>query len=403
MSERIDAMSANELTQAYVRDMNEQVRAKTLIGLITKEAQEAKNTASDYTLENMLDNPLVWDSHKMSLMRRLTTMVINLQAYNLNTPIGIPDVMVSYLPLLPYIHDIKDVDDVTTEIQAACQTPLGIVDHTVVIQDSGYPIWERLPGENDVYYRLFRQYCDMKVQSGSRSVHSIIDSNNASADVINTIYRLFHWKMRIKAHDLHMTYTIEAEVAFKRNAMAGRHATAAENMLAFVTERITKNPELLKGSDLVKLFEQSMTAERLALGMSGKGEKATIINNDIRVSNPGSDMTFGSIQANGEVGIQEAVVPKNDDAMLEIINVLIDADALQPKIPEEDFDQTLADMEETTLDPQKVEDIIENTEIAPLAVMDDHKGEVVYMERDNREESFFDLKKKLEAKRKAEK
>lgn len=261
------------------------------------------------------DDLLKWDTSKTSIQLKLGEMVQFFQSI-IPMPGNSPEAYIDPAPLMPYLLDTKTYDDIPPS--AIEQAKVAIDTYEGMPTVDGIPIWERLEGEPIPYYKMFKQYRDMKyagvvismipqvkcesdtqvtddstnqLGSGeaketeafkntkvvfSRSIAKLSEQTQMSGKQLSILSRIYHWQMRVKAYD---TYKIaEKEQIKQRNIelLEGKHAKISNELLEEAADYLKKHTEQLSPKVAIDLITLAIKAGRISNGLYGDKPGAPI-------------------------------------------------------------------------------------------------------------------------------
>lgn len=169
---------------------------------------------------------------------------------------------------LPYA---ETTDDVPEEKLFNAMHTIDFVDNMPCVD--GTPIWERLDGEQIEYYKLFKEYRDMKYAGdthlNTRSIARLSEQLNVPGRLINIVAKIYHWIIRVKAYDKQKAY--EIALARHRNIeqLEFKHADFSNKILEQAMEFLTKNPAKLDPKVALQMMELGMKYGRISAGLLG--------------------------------------------------------------------------------------------------------------------------------------
>jgi len=267
------------------------------------------------------DELLNWDTNKTAIQMKLGEMV---QFFQSIVPMSgnSPEAYIDPAPLMPYLLDTKTYDDIPPS--AIEQAKVKIDTYEGMPTVDGIPIWERLEGEPIPYYKMFKQYRDMKYsgvivstipqvtceastqatdnsanQLGSseakgiaaegalvntkviftRSIAKLSEQSQMSGKQLNILSRIYHWQLRVKAYDVYKV--IEKEQIKQRNieVLESKHAKISNELLEEAAEYLKKHSEQLSPKVAIDLITLAIKAGRIANGLYGDKPGAPIAEN----------------------------------------------------------------------------------------------------------------------------
>lgn len=246
---------------------------------------------------------LVWDSSKTSIQVKLGELVQYFQVGIPNNPDGIPKSYIDPTVILPYLMTIDTPDDLSDDIVEAAKTPIEFEEGFPTIE--GIPFWERLEGEPMPYYKLFKEYREMKYLGSNnakgvltRSIAKLAESSGMTGKQLNALSRVYHWQIRAKVYDNYKA--VERNLARQRDIelLENKHAKVSNQLLDQAVDYLLKHPEQLNPKTAIDLTRLAMEAGRLSVGLnpdrpgisgsSGNGgTHVQIVNQNANVSDGG--------------------------------------------------------------------------------------------------------------------
>lgn len=210
---------------------------------------------------------LQWDDAKTSLQHKLGDLV---QYFQVGQPTNAENVPMSYIDptvLAPILLDIQVPDDVPNETVQQAITPIEFDEGFPAV--AGIPFWERLDGEALPYYKLFKEYREMKYLSATRSISKLSDSCGMSGRQLNALSKAYHWQVRAKAYDKFKAYerALEKEKAIEK--LESKHAKISNQLLDQAVDYLERHPEQLSPKIALQMVEMAMKSGRIAIGLNG--------------------------------------------------------------------------------------------------------------------------------------
>lgn len=267
--------------------------------------------------------------------RKLTRLIDQL---NKEFSITYPGALVNPLPLLVFVEKekVESADDLSDEQKERCLWQTSMMDGVPTL--AGYPVWERLPTEQQDYYFLFKLYRDQKygyLTTGepyvlSRSIASLAEELHLPPNVLYTFSQLFHWKQRCQSYDIHMAAERELREARYRQIIQRDHLHYARQLADSAYEKL-KASNNLKPRDLLAMLELGLKYSRISIGLpadkpeglDGKGSNQTTI---VSVGDVSANQQTLNIQANSantpQVVKDFGQQIKSDDTIRSILHVL---------------------------------------------------------------------------------
>lgn len=249
-----------------------------------------------------VDNEMLqWDESKTGIISKLGQMVqyFQLGASESN---GVPDYYLDPSVLTPILNEIDVPDDIPEDLLEAAKVPIMLEDGIPVID--GIPYWERLDGEPVPYYKLFKEYRDMKYLNEasrfSRSIARLAESTQMSGKQINALAKSYHWMSRAKAYDIFK----QAEKAMLKQqaveSLESKHAAMSSELLEQAVGYLLQHPEQLSPKTAIDLAKLAIETGRLSVGLdpskpNGGANSRTANKTDINIINQNAVSADGPI------------------------------------------------------------------------------------------------------------
>jgi hypothetical protein len=169
---------------------------------------------------------------------------------------------------LPYCETTDDVPD---EKYKQAITKLDIEDGILCIQ--GLPFWERLDGETFGYYKIFKEYRDMKYVNdthlNTRSIARLSELINVPGRLLNILSKIYHWAPRIKTYDMFKQRDISLRRARQAEELEGKHAKYSNDLLEQAIKYLKEHPGQLNPKTALQMVELGMKYGRISAGLLG--------------------------------------------------------------------------------------------------------------------------------------
>jgi len=209
---------------------------------------------------------LDWSPSKTALQHKLGELV---QYFQRNVPVNLSGLPLAYIDptvITPYLLDIKSADDLSDDIIKQATIPISYEEGYPAVE--GVPVWERLDGEPVPYYKLFKEYRELKYTQGTRSIAKLMETTSLSGRQLTALSRVWHWAFRVKAYDLMKAQEREIKRLREIESLNNKHSQAAEEMLQQAMEYLRKHPEQLTPKTAIQLADLAIKVGRLALGLN---------------------------------------------------------------------------------------------------------------------------------------
>jgi hypothetical protein len=145
---------------------------------------------------------LNWEENGiLGSQRKLGDFVAQMQSTVENNYNGFPLQLIDATVVAECVPFAETLDDIDNDKYAAAIRPVEFEDDLPVID--GVPIWERLDGEKIDYYKIFKEYRDMRYIDTSdlatRSMARLAEKLNVSGRLLSILARIYHWVIRVRA------------------------------------------------------------------------------------------------------------------------------------------------------------------------------------------------------------
>lgn len=251
---------------------------------------------------------LVWDASKTSMQVKLGEFVQYFQVGIANSD-GTPRAYIDPTQIMPYLLQADSPDDLSDETIELAKVTIDFEDGIPTIE--GIPFWERLEGEPVPYYKMFKEYRELKYltepnKGGSftRSIAKLAESSGMSGKQLNALSKVYHWQLRVKAYDKFKE--VERQLTRQRDIeqLETKHAKVSNQLLDQAVDYLLKHPEQLSPKVAIDLADLAMKAGRLSLGLNpdkpgasggnGGGTHVSIVNQQSTV---GDNSTMNQLNA----------------------------------------------------------------------------------------------------------
>lgn len=243
---------------------------------------------------------LQWDDAKTSLQHKLGDLV---QFFQVSLPTNTDNIPMSYIDptvLAPILLDVDTPDDVAMTVIEQATTPIEFDEGFPAV--AGIPFWERLDGEALPYYKLFKEYREMKYIDLTRSIAKLSDSCGMPGRQLSALSKAYHWQTRAKAYDKYKAYERALMQETQREKLESRHATISNQLLDQAVDYLEQHPEQLSPKIALQMVELAMKSGRISVGLNG--------------DKPGSANSSGSGSRTPAININNTV--QSADQMLNV-------------------------------------------------------------------------------------
>lgn len=266
---------------------------------------------------------LQWDDSKTAILSKLGQLI---QYFQIGAPEvdGVPDYYIDPSIILPVLDGVDVPDDLPDTILNQAKVKIDMEDGLPVVE--GIPYWERLDGEPVPYYKLFKEYRDMKYLNSenrlSRSIAKLAESTQMTGKQLNCLAKTYHWSTRCIAFD---QYKAKEKVAMRQQAVENleiKHSRISDELLDQAVDYIMKHPEQLSPKVAIDLAKLAIETGRLSVGLepnkassgTSKGGSKT----DINIINQNANGSEGGVS---QTNIRTDVQKKADENAQDISNL----------------------------------------------------------------------------------
>lgn len=260
---------------------------------------------------------LDWDSKGTTqLNNKLSNFVAQLQQMMDVTPLGDYVAYIDPTAIAECMPYCESPDDIAEDKFNNAVVRLDYEDGIPTV--GGLPIWERLDGELIPYYKIFKEYRDMKYETttitgstnemvsiGNRSIGRLAEKMNVSGRQLTILSKIYHWAMRCKAFD---TFKIR-EITLKKQRQAEelecKHAKFSNELLEQAMKYLKEHPAQLNPKTALQMVEIGMKYGRISVGLAGDkpgSNAAAVHQTNINVSQTNNSADQMLNVANGSGG-----------------------------------------------------------------------------------------------------
>jgi hypothetical protein len=215
--------------------------------------------------------------------------------------------------MMEYLPSVESPDDVPDVGVREAQVPIEMDEGFPTV--GGIPFWERLDGEPLPYYKLFKEYRELKDVQGTRSVAKMAEQSGMSGRQITTLAHIYHWALRVKAYDQHKAYLRQVARQNEIEKLENKHAKLSGELLDQAAAYLMEHPEQMSPKTAIELIDWAVKTGRLSVGLnpdkpgSGSGNSGgTVHATNITIANQQTSNNADNInQLNAGNGNMSAV------------------------------------------------------------------------------------------------
>jgi len=185
---------------------------------------------------------------------------------------GFPTVMYQHGLIPPDLFE-RDLS-AQQAIKQAASMPVSMR-HRYPTVEGTEPIWSRLPGEPDAFFRAFRLY----VTSHERVLSEVVDTfPDISPQTVLELFEFYYWDDRARAYDI-LRPAVAARLRDQRMiSMEDDHYSAAQGVLQTALKELARRDSEDGGAfagtptkDLIEIITKMAELQRVALRLPAKG------------------------------------------------------------------------------------------------------------------------------------
>lgn len=284
---------------------------------------------------------LTWDTGKYDVQKKLGQFVQYFQVSLPTTNTGIPTKLVLPGGLIDTLIHYGTTDDVPDEILDGSLVEVDSTEGFPAVE--GLPIWERLDGEPIPYYKVFKEYRDMVMLSGTRALARIAEKYDIPGKVLTTLSKVYHWQLRCKFFDSYNSSVAARQRQYKIEKLESSHSSAAAIMLEKGLAYLEAHPEQLNPKVALQMVEVGMKAGRLSLGLAGDKAAGPAANINI---NQTSNIASGG----GEIEVKQTAahaMENADTSYFQSIVHILDGSGALDEAKSKVIDATFTEVEST--------------------------------------------------------
>lgn len=279
---------------------------------------------------------LSWEPNKTTMQVKLGELIQYFQVSIVNNSDGIPRFYIDPTVIMPHLMDVEQPDDLSDSVIEEARTLISFEDGFPTVE--GIPFWERLEGEAMPYYKLFKEYREMKylaeVNKGgslTRSIAKLAESTGMTGRQLNALSRIYHWQVRVKAYDSYKA--TERQLAKQQDItlMEEKHAKISNQLLDQAVNYLLEHPEQLSPKVAIELASLAMRSGRLSLGLNpdkpgsdsggnGRGTNINIMNQANMGSSEGSAVSDDGLSAVERKTQENSTKPSHLQSILHVLN-----------------------------------------------------------------------------------
>lgn len=335
----------------------------------------------------------VWEEQKLvPAQQKIAKFVQEMQAQIEIAPNGIPIAYIDPTIVAEVAAYADTLDDIPQDKYNEAIVPIETEDGLAVVD--GIPLWERLDGEKLDYYKLFKEYRDMKYEAvkvknrefisiTNRSIAKLSENLNVSGKLLNILSKIYHWMIRVKAFDVYKEREIAGRKFRQAEELENIHAAYSNQILEEAVKYLSDNIKQLNPKVAVQMVELGMKYGRISAGLlgdkpgtqAGAAHQTNIAIQQSNTHNEADQMinvdTGSGVDANMSRNKSQSAVErqlsddmKDPNTMVRILNVLNKSGAFAQAVSTDKTvdDNTIDEGDDIELDPDdvKVEEVTDD-------------------------------------------
>lgn len=296
---------------------------------------------------------LDWDKGTSEAKNSLANFIAQLQQMLDVTPSGDYVAYIDPTVIAEHMPYCNSPDDIPEDKFNQAVVKLDYEDGIPTI--GGLPLWERLDGELISYYKIFKEYRDMKYNVtnitgstteittiGTRSIGRLAETLNIPGRYLTILSKMYHWTMRIRAFDTFKMREIILKKQHQAEILENKHAKYSNELLEQAIVYLKNHPAQLNPKTALQMVELGMKYGRISVGLAGDkpGSNASAVhqtNINVSQTNNSADQMLNMQQGAGgndtiqgskgsghgsEVERQLANSMKDNSNLLSVLHVL---------------------------------------------------------------------------------
>lgn len=178
---------------------------------------------------------------------------------------------------IPYCETLDDMDEVKFN---EAIVKFDFEDGIPII--NGLPVWDRLDGEPIPYYKIFKEYRDMKYHIstfgnsssefttiGNRAIGRLAEMLNIPGKYITVLSKIYHWSIRVRAYDIFRMRELVLKKQHVAEELECKHAKYSNDLLEQAMKYIKEHPANLDPKIALQMVEIGMKYGRISVGLLG--------------------------------------------------------------------------------------------------------------------------------------
>lgn len=258
---------------------------------------------------------LDWDKGTSEIKNSLANFIAQLQQMMDVTPSGEYLALIDPTVIAECMPYCDSPDDIPEDKFNQAVVKLDYEDGIPTI--GGLPIWERLDGEVIPYYKIFKEYRDMKYDTvstanttneltivGSRSIGRLAERLNIPGRQLTMLSKIYHWAMRTRAFDNFKMREIALKKQRQAEELESKHAKYSNELLEQAITYLKQHPAQLNPKTALQMVEIGMKYGRISVGLAGDkpGSNASAVhqtNINVSQTNNSADQMLNMQQGAG--------------------------------------------------------------------------------------------------------
>lgn len=134
---------------------------------------------------------------------------------------------------------------------------------------NGFPLWERLEGEPEPYFKLFKIYRDLPLTELRRTFMRTAELSLVEVRYINHIAKCFHWFVRAKSYDMCRAQELEEKKKRLITEIENSHSDIADSIVDKIMDFMDneENVSLMSPKVALEWFQEGIRLKRISNGL----------------------------------------------------------------------------------------------------------------------------------------
>lgn len=209
----------------------------------------------------------------------------------------------------------------------------------------GYPFWERLDGEPQEYYHMFKYYRDTILRGEVRTFAATARQFDVKPSLISALRTIYQWEKRVEAFDQKRKIEREMQRAHYIKELEDEHHKAAKRVFNKCLDYFEHFKNKMDPNTALKWFKTATELSRLSLGLSPKKPDAEAVKNLqqtlVQINQNNTDASTQNTLHAVAQGTSSGDKKKEAEHMQEVIDILSDTGLLKVDKDQDGADDNL--------------------------------------------------------------